>query len=724
MESEKLQSLLEPDGFLSKVWKGFEPRPAQLGMLREVTSAFKEGRIQLIEAGTGTGKSLAYLLPAVFWAMTKKEVVVISTHTISLQEQLIHKDIPNLLNALNIELKVALVKGMHNYLCLRKLEDSYHTRLLLTDDERKNLEAIETHRSTGDGSRSGFPFFPTGDVWERVSAEGDTCNGQECPFFSQCYFFKARRNAADADLVVVNHHLLLTDLMKKKENEEIGKRDADGNPVGLLPFFDRLIIDEAHHLEEIATDLLANRVTTLEVVKSVARLTAEKSSKGQGKVPLLKAKIEERYKGKELPTELKDMIQRLSLGIYHVRKELLQNLTDSFNSIGTFLKQNQSEEGGKLRLLGHHTEQPHWKNQVTPSLEGFIHVLDLFVTEHRHLELDMKSLGSDPVQEQTKSLRFDIQGLTNRLEGASAILKAFLKEPQEGEVRWIEDDQHRLMHNVHVVLGSLDVAAALQSVLFKKLSTVVLCSATLTANQNFDFAKRRMGLLGSKRVKEAIFDSPFHYPSQALFAIPQDMKSPQDPGFLDEAVPYIEELLKLSRGNAFILFTSYQMLQDCYERLKGPLQKERYHLLKHGDMGRQALLEKFKSTNRSVLFGTDSFWEGVDVVGDALRLVILVKLPFQVPSDPLIQAKTEKIAKEGGNPFMEYSLPQAIVKFKQGFGRLIRHKKDRGCIVCLDNRMATKPYGKLFINSLPDCPKLIAPRSEVLAAIRTFYGFR
>jgi ATP-dependent DNA helicase DinG len=292
-------------------------------------------------------------------------------------------------------------------------------------------------------------------------------------------------------------------------------------------------------------------------------------------------------------------------------------------------------------------------------------------------------------------------------------------------VRWIEAQMLKSFLNVHIADAELNIAKALADFLFSKFDSVILCSATLTTNKKFDFVKHRLGLkeqyFESLHLTENIYESPFNYKQQALLVIPNDIPNPLDPKFTEAAVEKIWETIQISQGNAFVLFTSYGMLKTCCSRLEKRLNEHRYPVFKQGDNNRQTLLKKFKETDRSVLFGTDSFWEGVDVAGDSLRCVIIVKLPFKVPTEPIIQARTEAIIARGGDPFMEYSLPNAIVKFKQGFGRLIRNKKDRGCIVCLDTRLITKKYGQQFLNSLPNCQQIIAPSEQIRSHMKEFY---
>jgi ATP-dependent DNA helicase DinG len=721
---EETLKILQPDGLLARNLKGFEPREQQQKMMQNIIESYNNPAISLIEAGTGTGKSIAYLIPAMLWASLYNERTLISTNTINLQEQLIHKDIPLLAKALNVEIKAVLVKGMHNYLCLRKLQDSLHDLPLLPPEEVKEIELIDAWKeTTQEGSRSELPMVPSSNTWERVSAEYDTCTHKDCPFFQDCFFLKARRKANDAHLLIVNHHLLFADLASRAEEGNYT------NP-GVLPVYSRLILDEAHNIEEIATEYFASRVSQLSMTRTLSRLASEK----HGKLLLLKNKLQEHFR-RNPPKEYPAIFNRLNTNLPAMRNELLQLSADTFHAYGEFAHTLQppgsnGEEPGhgdsKLRLLPSHKSHPDWSQEILPRTKQFLEAIKRFVQSIEAIGIDLKALKDEKLEEQIKSLRFDMSALNNRLLNACEVIQQFFAEQSALPlVRWIESQAMRVRQNIHLVNAELDMAPRLSKFLFSKFPTIILCSATLTTNKQFDFIKRRLGInsdfLPDASIKEYIYDSPFNYQQQALFAIPTDIPSPLSSEFTQAAAEKIWETIQTSRGNAFVLFTSYSMLKVCHSLLQKRLEAHRYISLRQGDDNRKSLLDKFKKTDRSILFGTDSFWEGVDVVGDALRCVIIVKLPFKVPTEPIIQARTEAILERGGDPFMEYSLPSAIVKFKQGFGRLIRNKRDRGCIVCLDSRLLNKGYGKLFLNSLPECQQVFTPGNDLQQQMSEFY---
>jgi ATP-dependent DNA helicase DinG len=721
-------SFLEKDGPLSRCLKGYEPREQQKKMLLNILEAYQKNDIALIEAGTGTGKSMAYLIPAVLWALKFKERTVISTHTINLQEQLVEKDIPLLLKALKIELKAVLVKGMGNYVCLRKLDDMKHQLRLMPLKEADEFEKIEAWiQSPRDGSRSSLPLVPSPSVWESINAEHDTCSRRDCPYYKDCFYFKAKKQAEDAQILVVNHHLLCSDLIKRDDSEK-------ENNSSILPDYFRVILDEAHHFEDIATDFFANHASLMGIYRDLHRLSADAPGSQIGRLFVLKQCLLNTYK-KEHPAEVISIIKRLTHDLPALRWDVWHSSQGAFEAFANFafLLQKTSRQtqedlmpgDAKLRLLEMHQTHPDWQNIIQPKTKHLIEAIDKLVQALASLDKDFKGLKNEKLNEMANSIIFDVNALSTRFINFSVILRNYLEPVPQNKVRWIEVQSKQRGQNVCIIDADLDVSKALSNYLFNKFKTIILCSATLTTNQHFNFIRKRLGLtpelLEEVSVTENVYDSPFNYQQQALLAIPTDIPDPTHPSFVSAASEHIWKAIQASRGNAFVLFTSYAMLKTCYENLAHRLTEAKFHPLKQGDSNRQALLNKFKKVERSVLFGTDSFWEGVDVTGEALRCVILVKLPFKVPSEPIIQARSEVIAAQGGDPFFEYALPHAIVKFKQGFGRLIRHRRDRGCIVCLDNRILTKGYGKAFLKSLPNCQQMFAESAILYKHMEEFY---
>jgi len=735
LDVEKAVSLLASNGPMAMALKGFEARAEQQKMMRNVLEAYNCNRIALIEAGTGTGKSLAYLIPAMLWAAQAKERTLISTNTITLQEQLLQKDIPLIENALNLNVHAVLVKGMHNYLCIRKLEELHQEILLLPPNEAEELQKIDAWKNyTCDGSRTSLSFSPSPALWEKVAAESDTCNRNNCPYYQNCYFFKARRQASEAQILIANHHLLFADLVRRAENENY-------KDIAILPPYSRIILDEAHNIEDIATEYFAKSVSHMDIIKITARLASERGGKIHGKLPQIKEKLSKLNRN-EFSNEVSSIYNRLNTDLPGMRRDILHQTQVMFEGFSEFIKINQGisdlnfddhtntqglvQSESKLRILPYHQTHPYWNDRLLPFAKQLIETIQKYAQALKALEKDLKGLKETSFEEQIRGILFDILALGLRLENFAALIERFINEKTPpSKVRWIELQTFKSMMNISLIDADLDISQLLSNYLFKKFETVILCSATLTTNNHFHFIRKRIGLhpdlLPQRTVTEHIYDSPFDFVKQALLAIPTDIPSPEDSSFINEASEKIWSILQASRGNAFVLFTSFTMLNQCYDRLEKRLLEFRFNPLKQGNEERQVLLNKFKSKDHSVLFGTDSFWEGVDVAGEALRCVIIVKLPFKVPSEPIIQARTHAIQEQGGNPFMEYSLPQAIVKFKQGFGRLIRHRHDRGCIVCLDNRIITKKYGSLFLNSLPQCQQLFLPGDQLQQQMTEFY---
>lgn len=722
LDKENILHLLSNEGPLAEQLKGFESRTEQQEMMGNIIDAFNNRGIALIEAGTGTGKSIAYLIPAILWAAQKGEATVISTNTINLQEQLISKDIPLLLKALGIKVKAVLVKGMSNYLCIRKLHDAQDEKLLLPPDEAAELEQIEKWgQRTNDGSRSDLPFVPTPQTWERVSAESDTCNHKKCPFFEPCHFMKARRRAYNAKILVVNHSLLFADLSAREQAENF-------DDTVILPPYQKVILDESHNVEDVATKFFGVNLSRIGFQRIIGGLANEKQGKF-GKLVLLRQKLMQHLKN---PTPDQNSLQRrLDIDLPQMYQSVRNQLGQAFDHFVELLERltgnlNGIESETKLRLRPEHHTHPMWGEAVAPQAQQAIADCKAYATAVFNLVKDVEGSIDDTFIEKNQGLFLEIRALAERLSTAANAFEKFVDEKIDPtQVYWIEARPFHMMTNVRLAIANLDLADQLAKTLFARFPTTILCSATLSTNQRFDFIKERLGItpdrLEEKPVSEHIYDSPFNYEKQALLAIPSDIPNPSEPQFLERATELIWQAIQASRGNAFVLFTSYSMLKNCANTLTPRFEQNGYTLFRQGEENRQALLNRFKATDRAVLFGTDSFWEGVDVAGEDLRCVVIVKLPFQVPTEPIFQARNESILAAGGSPFMDYAVPQAIVKFKQGFGRLIRHKKDRGCIVCLDNRLVKKGYGRLFLNSLPKCEQLFVPSGELYEKLDAFY---
>lgn len=728
LDAEHVVSYIAPKGLLEQRLKNFESRPQQCQMVENVVGAYNENGIALIEAETGTGKSIAYLLPAILWALKNKERTLISTHTITLQEQLILKDIPLLVKILGVDIKTALVKGMGNYLCLRKLQDLKLEYPLMDAETIAQCTEIEAWaETTSEGSKATLPIPPSTAIWDNVGAESDTCNHIKCPYYQQCFFFKARREAEEAQILVANHHLLFADLAVRADTNNY-------DTSAILPQYTRAVIDEAHHIEDVATDFLSAQISKLGFLRTMHRIYSDKSKKNQDRLSLLREKLHNAFSASP-SRHHSNALSLVTFELPALALNVKKHLTTFFDALEFFLeqqhlgtseKEERTQAETKMRLFPSHYATSFWLEEIDPKGKLFIDALKRYVQVLASLENAIKTFEHDKFQEQSRSIRSDLIAFSQRLAAACELLVNFLSSPQsDKKVRWIECHHMKMLNNISLIDADLDVSEQMAKLFFKKISTVVLCSATLTTNHHFAFIQKRLGitqqLLPEKKIQTHTYSSPFNYKKQALFAIPTDLPSPHAPEFLCAAAEQVMRAIDISRGAAFVLFTSYGMMEKFYHLLHSKLNALNYRPLKQGDYNRQRLLHEFTSSKRSILFGTASFWEGVDIAGEALRCVIIVKLPFKVPTEPITQARIEAIEAMGEDSFSTYSLPSAIVKFKQGFGRLIRGKKDRGCILCLDNRLTTKNYGRIFLNSIPPCQTIFAPSHAIEQQMRDFY---
>lgn len=721
LDADELADFLRPGTRLARSIEHFEVRPQQVDMMRHVARAFNDNGIAVVEAPTGVGKTMAYLLPAVLWARRNKERVVISTKTINLQEQIIEKDIPVLQRCMKDPVSAVLVKGRGNYLCRRKLERALSEATLFSDEnEEQGLRAIaEWAEKTEDGSLSDLPFVPGRGLWNAVCSEADTCRLSNCPNPGKCFLGKARRDVAKADILVVNHHMLFSDLAIKRE---AGSFTASA----VLPSYRRVIFDEAHNLEDSATEYFGIEVTRLGAMALIGRFVRSERNHERGLLPYLKLKLQKDPNGPRGSAfeEILDLIDNRLLPALAASREALIVVFEAIRSL-TAERCGQVGRDVKWRLTQEVLDDSELREihrvYALPAVEEIMTAARMATTlATRIREIPKPDDGSESpfLTEllQLEAFRDRLVRLGNNLaEGTNEKL-----EPNT--VRWIEIDAEN-KNIVRIVRCPLEVGEPMAEWVYSNLKTVVMTSATLTVRRNFDYLFSRIGL---DRVEEPTpdeleLDSPFDFASQALLCVPTDIAAPDERSFLEESVDHIREILSITRGHAFILFTSFYALDFAHRRLETELKTQGITPLKQGSAARGQLIERFRSDAASVLFGTDSFWEGVDVAGDALQCVILQKLPFRVPTEPVLEARAEAIDARGGNSFMDYTVPQAVVKFRQGFGRLIRRKTDRGAIVVLDKRVMTKRYGKLFLESLPGARLVSGPRRGAYLALRNFF---
>ena len=686
----------------------YEDRRSQRDMAAYIADGYNDGGVQLMEAGTGVGKSFAYLVPALAWARANGERTIVSTNTINLQEQLVGKDLPLLRAALSTDdyaPSFALLKGWRNYLCLARLHQAVGAqRTLLEQDKLDELVGLaEWSAHTADGTLSDLPVTPTPEVWDEVSAEADLCTRLKCPHFDRCFLFRARRRAADADIVVVNHHLLAADLSVRRAQD-------NWQEAAVLPPYSRLILDEAHHLEEVAAGHLGVQVTS----RGVRRLLSRFERNGRGLAPTL---------GFELAAR-SDPPSREALDI--LRDRLYPALADAHRAsdalFGRLYQRLGESPAGQMRLGDDFAVDQIWD-------EGLAFDLDASLTAFRTLRDGVETIADRLSQsddsERRAQILVELRGALRRLDAISDGLNRTLRPAGGGAptVRWIERTTRG--QSVQLSAVPLDLAPVLRELVFDRLDTVVLTSATLAASGEFDFLESRLGLAGedSPVTERQIFPSPFDYPSQCLFGVPTDLPEPREDevGHGAAVVQIVSDLAYASDGGMFVLFTSHASLRRAASELRMAL-GTRWPLLVQGEAPRDVLLRRFRDAENAILLGTDSFWEGVDVPGRALRALVINKLPFKVPSEPLTAARLERLSEEGMDGFFHYLLPHAALKLKQGFGRLIRSRKDVGVVVLLDSRAVTKRYGPMLLEGLPRAEQIIGSWTQVRTKCEDFFA--
>ncbi len=718
---EQVGGLLGPEGVVAGKLPDFEERPEQLRMAFAVAEAFNNGKLALVEAGTGTGKSLAYLVPALLWASANHERVVVSTRTINLQEQLIRKDLPFLQRATGIEFHAVLVKGRSNYLCWRRSESAGRDLGLFDQDQVDELEQIlKWAEATKDGSKEDLSFIPSYQAWEEVCCEADQCARVRCQHYSRCFFHKARRQAARADILVVNHALLLSDLSLRMQT-------SNYSASAVLPPFERVILDEAHHLEDVATSYFSAQITRFTFSRVLNRLRHPRKP-NQGLLPRFLDQLSQ-----QLPESEDDLYRTLHGQIESLiskRQQLFDLALDELQALGEELpealgKQVSSKFELKHRVLPDFLATPTWQ-QIHQRVEK-LRVASYELAEMLYGLLKATDALPEEVADKLTSSLVDLRGIAGRLEGIAVDLASF-QAVAETSCVWLEVREGRIGRGKGVITSlcqaPLEVADSLNKALYERFRTLIMTSATLTVAGAFGYYHSRVGLdrVESGRVVELSLDSPFDYQQQALVALPTDLPEPGKPGFAEAVRDAVEKAVLASGGRSFVLFTSYALLRQVHEELAPILEAQRLRCLRQGTENRHQLLKRFAEDETSILFGTDSFWEGVDVPGRSLEQVIIARLPFKVPTEPVLEARAQAIEARGGDSFMEYTVPQAVIRFKQGFGRLIRHRNDRGVVLILDTRVVRRGYGRMFLRSLPPAAVVKGDSEQVFAEISRFFS--
>jgi ATP-dependent DNA helicase DinG len=647
-----LDNIFAPNGRLARVLPTYEHREEQRQMAHAIAQVIEQQRHLLVEAGTGTGKSLAYLVPFILWATQNKKRVLVATYTKTLQQQLVEKDLPFLREQVGLDFRFALCLGTQNYLCPRRLGKTDQGGLFVSREDVAQFNKIKAWAlKTDTGLGQDLDFEPSPAVWSQVNRQTDLCLGKACPLYDHSFFYIARRQQSQAHVLVANHHLLFAHL-------------AAGG--GVLPPFDAVVLDEAHQIEEVAAGYLGLEVSNVQVNYLLEQLHSRRNGKG-----VLSG----------VPGATAQQVQRLAAATDDAR-------------VGTdaFFDNLLSKLGGKSA-----TVRLRHKNFVNNLLrEPLTNLVEVMKDVQRQV--------SD------EAGQFELDGYMNRLRELNDGLESILKQDRENHVYWATVQARpsggRGAVRASLCMAPIDVAEGMRVQLFNAIKPVVMTSATLSTSGSFEFIKSRIGLddaNASVRCASLRIGSPFDYKKQVMIYVAEDLPDPssRNAEFERLAIERAAEILKISDGRAFVLCTSYRMVNQTHAQLSEQL--PHLHVLRQGEMPRGKLVEEFRADVKSALVGTSTFWQGIDVPGEALQCVILMRLPFAAPDDPLVEARMEALQKRNEDPFYGYQVPQAIIMFRQGFGRLIRHRDDYGLVAILDPRVVRKRYGEMFLASLPEC---------------------
>ena len=705
---------LGPDGPIAAAMHQYEDRPAQREMAAAIAELYNDGGVGLIEAGTGVGKSLGYLLPALRWANLTGERTVVSTNTINLQEQLVRKDLPFLAKALSAEqpVRFALLKGWRNYLCLLRLEQAQLMGPALFDDSAQGMKMVsDWAKRTTDGSVSDLAYPPSPEVWDEVAAEPDLCTRNKCPHFERCFFFRARKEAAQAQIVVANHHLLMSDIAVRRLQQ-------NWDEAAVIPAYTRLVVDEGHHLEDAAASHLGATASRRGMLRLLSRLARNANRRGGGRGLL--AALDERLRARPNDMFSKASLDLLDRKILPAVEACREKGTVVFDLLEIFLRESSQPV---VRLTDDFETHHVWKSGLGAALSDLLTSAAILADTIGMIRDRLE--GEMTPDEPTAALVTELRGVGRRLEALAGALHGALESGPDAHkrVRWVESRGRD--GNVGVTWVPLDLAPILRDDLFSRVRTTIVTSATLTTDSKFEFLSGRLGVdqLPIPPMTES-YASSFDFKRQAILAVPNDVPAPNvDPaGHFRSVIRMVNEFTSASDGGIFVLFTSHRDVRQAAVDLRAQGMASERPLLVHGEESRDALLARFRESGRAVLLGTSSYWEGVDVAGNALRGLLIARLPFRVPTEPLTAAHCEAIAERGGDPFAEYMVPHAALRLKQGFGRLIRSGTDRGVIVIADPRVVTKSYGASLLRALPPARRIFSGWGEISRQLQDFYS--
>ncbi|WP_157153412.1 helicase C-terminal domain-containing protein [Brachyspira murdochii] len=728
IKAENIKTIDVPDalymftenGTLSKLLKKYEYRQEQTELVEATIESFNNNKHLISEAGTGIGKSFAYLVPALLWLKENKTRIVISTNTINLQEQIISKDIPSIIGGIAPNVKYALVKGRNNYVCIKKVKDALNdTDRLDFEEQVRFFEDINNWLSiTKDGSITDLGYRPQGELWEMVACDTDTCTHRKCEYLEDCYFYKMRKQLNAAQLLIVNHHILCADLSLYAET---------AGRYSLLPRYTKVLIDEAHNFENSASSYFGDEGSKNGISKALFYISRMKKNKRLGIIENINNMLNDKKSliEKHEYDEILDLINKA-----HDLTSRVRNVTeDKTKEFMNYCHKNiQTKEGlgYKFRISPELVSTNHWKNdglkplrEMVLSMTSLVNICDKLYKKFFDIAIE-KDFDYEEIAQMANAY-------LERLKRQLVSLNAVIDYKKDEYIRWIETrltKKGSLILNWH--LTPVTVAKNLNDFLYSRFDTVAMYSATLTVSKSFNFFSNRLGFdyIEKNKKIEIYLESPFNYEDNARLYIAADMPDVASDTFNDFTSKVLLDVCDITGGRAFILFTSFSSLMSVYENTAKKLKSKNINALAQtASVHRHTLLDMFKSSSNNVLYGVDSFWEGVDVAGKNLEVVIIPKLPFAVPTDPISEGRYRYIEENGGNAFLDYALPFAVIKFKQGFGRLIRSKDDRGVVFVLDKRLYIKNYGVQFIQSLPNAKVIKASMREIFNDMNNFFDY-